>query len=554
MKFTKIVAACGLALASMTASAASVPGVSGSTVIFFSGASAPDGFIADVLAENANAMLTNATVIVEAGKLPSDSKFKYKAWVGDANNIPGITNGTKITLIKRSAGGSAFGVNPVAKAEAIKSLDVNSSACTFGTDNGVDFYACPLVGDDAAKTGVVPDFGVSDVEPAMFLNPLNVESTGTALTAAELGNLENKAVNQQLFGFSVTDSVDANVHIGRAQYGAMMAGKLRTWDQVDGTDAPVIVCRRPNGSGTQASFNWFLSGFPCNSASSGWVNTPAANVTASEVTQFGGNGGTSAAPELILPDGSSVGAKAKAFTVVENSGSSGARACMSAAYFGLDYTTEGASGKYYTVKFSLVGNTNVSGVTANGNSADAVPATIVANAANPNATAPFRGAPSKAIATLSLDSYGKLAKAFSYTATTGDKFDVTANAGLNNSKIGWNFRMLDGAGVYDIASQQCTEGPCTGIAPSKANMLNGRYDFVMELSMNNPVSLSGVKRDFFNDLRNRLGSIQYTSSSSKGLAFATLPDVASYNDNPNFVSKYSRSGNTCSPMVAFPSL
>jgi hypothetical protein len=123
------------------------------------------------------------------------------------------------------------------------------------------------------------------------------------------------------------------------------------------------------------------------------------------------------------------------------------------------------------------------------------------------------------------------------------------------SNAGWNFRMMDGAGTFDAATQTASAG-ATGIAPSKDNLINGRYDFGMELSMQRRTNLAGAKLSFFNALRTRLGGIAYTGGTlvSTPNAFATLPTITSYDANPASVSKYSRGGNTCSPMVNYPSL
>lgn len=528
MKFTKIALACGLAIAAMSVQAATVPGVSGSTVMFFSGASAPDTFMADVIA-GSSGMLSNAITITNT----SDANFK--AWVGDANGIPGITNGTKITLIKRSKGGSAFGVDPLARSQHIQTLDVASASCVSVSATA---YTCPLTGSDPLNattdgTGVIPDFGVSDVEPAMFKAPYNNENGNPQLSNSELGQLVNAPVNLAVFGPVTTDTVATSTHIGRAQYGAMLAGLISDWSQIDGSSDAVVVCRRPNGSGTQASFNWFYSGFPCNVASNGYAGTPPASAEQS----FGWDGnsnGTVANPSIIDPTAG--------LTIVENNGSGDVRNCLSSAYYGVDHTVQGASGKYYKVLFSAVAGTPVSAVVS----------------ATAGAPALVRGGPSKAIGVLSLDSYAKVGTAFSYKPLQTNNttpYTYTIDNGVTGAKAGWNFRMMDGAGIFDGNTQTASAG-ATGIAPSKDNLINGRYDFGMELSMQRRTNLAGAKLSFFNNLRTRLGSIAYTGGTlvSTPNAFATLPTISSYDTNPASVSKYSRSGNTCSPLVSFPSL
>jgi hypothetical protein len=201
-------------------------------------------------------------------------------------------------------------------------------------------------------------------------------------------------------------------------------------------------------------------------------------------------------------------------TIIENSGSGDVRNCLKAAQDGTDFTVKGANNQFYKVLFSNVGG------------------------------------PSKAIGVLSLDSYNN----------------------ANAAGSGWSFRHLDGAGTFNGATQTSSAG-ATGIAPSKANMVNGKYDFVVELSMPArsatvtnvngdvvaPIASDTVKNAFYKEFVKRAGSTRYTGNdggtfTSVPNAFASLPQFTSYATKPAFVSKYSRNGNTCAPLVSFPAL
>jgi len=499
MKYTKIAVACGLALAAMSAQAAGPTIPAGTKVVFLSGATAPDNFLADI----ANSMMTGVTAIRS-----NDAGILHRAYLGKAAaGITGVAVGTDVLFIKRSKGGSVWGVDPVARAQRIETLDLNN--CVVGTAPYA--WSCGTKGIDpgivghetAANTGLVADFGVSDVEPRLFQEPYNTENGQPALNAAELGVLSNKPVNQIMMGIVATDAVAATTHISRAQYGAMLAGRLDTWEQIDGSTDPVVVCRRVNGSGTQTSYNWMFSGFPCNTASGGYTGTPPATVDGS----FGFDGahaGTTADPFIIDPTAG--------LTIIENSGSGDVRNCLKAAQNGTDFTVTGSNNQKYKVLFSAVGG------------------------------------PSKAIGVLSLDSYN--------------------NAVAVGS--GFSFRHLDGAGTFNGATQVSSAG-ATGIAPSKANLLAGKYDFVVELSMqarnaavtnvngDTVAPMDAVKTAFYNEFVKRAGSTKYTGNdggtfTSVPNAFASLPQFTSYATKPNFVSKFSRDGNTCAPLVSFPAL
>lgn len=499
MKFSKIALACGLAVAAMSAQAAGPTIPAGTKVIFLSGASAPDNFLADMMTGSATDLLPGATLIRS-----NDAGINHRAYLGLAGpGIPGVTAGTSILFIKRSKGGSVFGVDPVARGQRVETLDLNN--CVAGTapyawscgTKGIDPVSAADLGGAA---GLVPDFGVSDVEPALFKTPYNTENGLPALSNAELGKLSNKGVNQIMMGIVATDAVAASTHISRSQYGAMLAGKLGDWSQVDGSADPVVVCRRVNGSGTQTSYNWFFTGFPCNNASLGSQDTPPAGV-ADSFGYDGAHAGTVADPYIVDPTAG--------LTIVENSGSGDVRNCLKAAQNGTDFTVTGSNNKVYKVTFSGVGGA------------------------------------SKAIGVLSLDSYNNA---------------LTAGSGFS-------FRHLDGAGTFNGAMQTSSAG-ATGIAPSKANLVNGKYDFAVELSMQARNAASGagtaitadpVKNAFYTEFVKRAGQTKYTGNdggtfTSVPNAFATLPTTASYDLKPTFVSKYSRNGNTCAPLVSFPSL
>lgn len=511
MKFTKIALACGLALAALSAQAAGPTIPAGTRVIFLSGATAPDNFLADI----ASSMLTNVTAIQNFSTNSAGVvTINHRAFLGKAaSGIPGVPAGADVLFIKRSAGGSVFGVDPVARAARIQTIDFNN--CTATT--GAFAWSCGTRGIDpgitghntAANTGLVPDFGVSDVEPAMFKEPYNTENGQPALSNAEAARLTNRPVNQLMMGIVATNAVAADTYMSRSQYGAMLAGKVQDWSSIDGSADPVVVCRRVNGSGTQTSYNWFFTGFPCNNASNGFAGTPPASAQDS-FGYDGAHAGTVADPIIIDPSAG--------FTVVENSGSSDVRNCLKAAQDGTVFNVRGSNNINYRVLFNNVGG------------------------------AP--GTPSKAIGVLSLDSY--------------------PNANVAGS--GFSFRHLDGAGTFDGASQLSSAG-ATGIAPSKANLVNGIYDFVVELSLQSrntsvtnvngdvvpALSTDAVKAGFFNEFVRRAGLTRYTGNdggtfTSVPNAFASLPQFTSYATKPAFVSKFSRNGNTCAPLISFPPL
>lgn len=505
------VAAMSAGFAAQAAGTVNIGGVA-HNVVYLSGASAPDNFLADI----AEGMMTGVTHYTASN---------YKAFAGSANGIPGVANGTKVLFIKRSAGGSAMGVGPVARAQRVKTIDVNN--CTSGAGTKASPFSCAIVGTDPGEAGhalvtnagLVPDLGVSDVEPALFQEPFNTENDTPALSVAETARLTPTPVNQLMMGLVATKTVPASTYLSRAAYGAMLSGAAQTWDQVDPSlSGDVVVCRRVEGSGTQASYNWFFNNFPCSVQENGF--TAPARMSDSYGFKESGSG-TTADPYIINPTAG--------FTVIENSSSGNVRSCLQAANDGVDYlftTWDSDEQKNNTFKVTF-----------------------------------SESGPVKAVGVLSLDSYTS-------SIATGD----------------FSFRHLDGAGeyLYDAATKTLSSSAgATGIAPSKANLVAGKYDFVVELSMqsrnvavsneqgDNVPAIAGVQSAFATEFAKRAGSPQFTGNFentgtqvSTPEAFASLPQYWAGLTNGSgsdvngsgvrfadlYVSKYTRNANTCAPL------
>lgn len=519
MKLKSLAVACAM-MAVGSSFAAGTVSINGEThqVVYFGGATAPDNFLNDI----AEGMLSGITYYVAPN---------YRAFAGAAKNIPTVQDGTKILFIKRSAGGSVFGVNPVARAQRVKTIDVNNCATTNTVDgvpntpvNGSTAklaFPCAVVGIDpgeanhaaASNTGLVIDFGVSDVEPAMFAGPLNTENDTPALSPAEVARLRVQAVNQLMMGLAATDTVPDTTMFSRSTFGAMLNGQIATWDQVDPSlEGDVVVCRRVEGSGTQTSYNWFFGNFPCSTNEAGSIS-PARMTNSfgwkaeNPVTGLPGTG-TVANPFIIDPS--------QGYTVIENSSSGNVRSCLAAANAGTDYNfaswdPETEATQNFRVTFSQ------------------------------GETDPELRPKYKAIGTLSLDSY---------TGTNG-----------------WSFRNLDGIGTFN-ASTQTPSANATGIFPSKENLIKGRYDFVVELSIQDRAvavtneqgdvvpAIAGIQKTFADEIVKRAGAPRYTGNFdntvapvSTPFAFASLPQFhAGAIDADLYVSKFSRRANTCSPL------
>jgi hypothetical protein len=229
--------------------------------------------------------------------------------------------GTPILLTKRDLGGSIYGVNPIAlqSDENTMSVDNSGGNCTSTGQQAsatVASYTCANV---ALKQAIA---GISDVEPAIFSSVMTVGNTKTAinlpagsddsgnewkvLSAKQLKLLNVGGANQTIFGVGVSiplrnamqqaqglnvgsDAPTDVPSMPRAFYSSAVSGFVQGgvanhagWDALTGNPADnalqVNICRRANGSGTQASSNLvFLNAGTIDSTAAGGLAPLTAN-------------------------------------------------------------------------------------------------------------------------------------------------------------------------------------------------------------------------------------------------------------------------------------
>jgi len=499
MQLTKIALACSLAFAAMSAQAVTtnIP-ASPANVVFISGASGVDSYLTSVASN-----LINVTSYVH------DSSNNYRAWYGTTKADIG-TGGTKLAagsnllIIKRSAGGSAMGVVPLARSSKIEVPDWANAAATL--DSGkTNEYTVPVT---SAANGLIPDIGVSDVEPKMFTG-FNTEFGYTALTAAEQATLTANSWAQLAEGIAVTRAVPDTAVLSNNFIREAMDNHIGDWSSVDGSADPVIICRRIEGSGTQAAYNSYLNGFPNSAAYYGYGKSLAA-VTTDSLGYGAGSGSSAADPILLDPT--------QGFTVFEGSGSGDVRKCLQAAQLGIDTPALlGRNNLYYKLQFSLVGG------------------------------------PSKAIGVLSLDSYTSARATGKGTAGTADGYGYAASNADTNGE--WNFRFLNGNGTYDVKNQTTTSATSSGIAPSRANILSSYYDFTVEPTLQyRTTGTTPWVVAFYSQMRTLLGNPadMEIGSANNGapLAYAALPTLytKTATGSTRLVADLTRQGNTTSPL------
>jgi hypothetical protein len=331
MKLKSLVVACALACASQAQALpiTTVPDVQ----IFMSGSSALQNAIGQIQNDLFVAG-TEGVYFDGTGTVPNGGS--YRAYFGTMKSgttsagivIPASLAGKNVLIYNTGAGGSIKGVNPVALATPVTRLDlttcVPSVPAVIDSISGQNINVCP-----GTVTTAVPDAGVSDVEPALLKDinlTINAATalttrtlTATALTPAQLANLVKVTALGQPMGIIVTSNATAGMlNLSKGQVKSLMDGNLNVydWNQIDaaipaGTTS-IVVCRRQQGSGTQASINAAIFGFPCSTA----FATPATAVANN------------------APLGVSTPVPAGSYVVVENSSSGALAACMTAAQNG----------------------------------------------------------------------------------------------------------------------------------------------------------------------------------------------------------------------------
>lgn len=318
MQKTLLAASVAVVLATGANSASAVD-------VYLAGSSAQDStielLIVNNLAQGGAAAVTKYIDTTYGGN-------NFLAWTFPASAaVSGVTAGTIVTIHKRSQDGSGMGVYPVAKQVPTGQLDLTRTQTLTGkTSNGIT--AIYSVDSTVLNETNPVQLGISDVNPELFKGDNSVTSSVTAegLTAPQAisaaaiaanatvtdaaGIVFGVAVNNALYNalqdaqglsgtaganHAVTATVGSTsgVHLGygtgdaagatdtmpslsKSQVASLLAtGEVGDWFNTSIASAVgassaglqfVGICRRDNGSGTQASSNTFFLDDPSSSA------------------------------------------------------------------------------------------------------------------------------------------------------------------------------------------------------------------------------------------------------------------------------------------------
>jgi hypothetical protein len=491
--------------------------------VYFAGASAPQNILGGVIAT----YLPSRTTVFSTPSGSSSAGADYRAFCGTLTNVPSpfnTLNGKVLRLINRAKGGSGFGVYPIVltTSNSISIMSLNTVACpTTLTGTNHDFEC-----NESTTLTYPPDLGVSDVEPAMFKGPFNLEPDfQTALTSAQLATISGTTLRtfDTMFGFVATSQITAvKSDFSNTDINTILSGQKTLWSDL-GVTLPgaagtagdnINVCRRSPGSGTQASFNGYFNKFPCESGAplvGVSSNAPIAQADGVASSSPISGSGTSGDPFIIDPTTGNV--------VVENPASGDVRSCLQKADQGLDYDYSirqdlgaGVQDAFYRVKWSNV------------------------NPATGTAKWP-------AVGLLSLDSAGQ--NGGSTPGPTAGGFPLAA--GTN-----WSYTKID------------------GVAPTQDNGASGLYDFVSEttfqfLNGHFPATAQGTATKTFAQFFQKLGQDEPT------IRAVATPTRYAYVANPSNnklaggancawtatgisggtcnTARWTRSGNFCAPAL-----
>jgi hypothetical protein len=282
--------ACAMALGAVSGSALAYgPAITPDVTIYFGGASAQDsvwvnlvrGFMSGNIDEYYDNQVVEATPATTVGFTSADGvnfRAVFGQWAADGSDLAS----KKVLVVKRSAGGSYTGVGPVANGEAIKFMNITAATCTLGAVSTVaGKYVCDIGKGNSSIAPItatnlidaVPDVGISDVEPPLFtelVNQPNIadftgDPVGTPFTDAS--TLAYKSLFAVGFGAQV-NTLNPVTAITKQQYASIATGAITNWNQIDPAlgSHTLVLCRRTNGSGTQAMSNTYFLNTACGNS------------------------------------------------------------------------------------------------------------------------------------------------------------------------------------------------------------------------------------------------------------------------------------------------
>ncbi len=236
----------------------------------------------------------------------------------DSSKVTGLSTSNPNVLFHKtsttkteggSIGGSGIGVNPVLLKQAVDVMAINNGNCVAPVAPET-YWRCRVT-QPGDVTKIVPDAGVSDVDPGLFIGANTPASVAPADKAQVAKLLTVKSGGALVFGTPVTlelrnalqrahiaagtlaadcaglETEACMPSLAKSQIADLFTGKVPNWTDVKiggrnltdfatagtTTDSKVHLCRRTNGSGTQATINAKLLNVPCSVAAANPLET-----------------------------------------------------------------------------------------------------------------------------------------------------------------------------------------------------------------------------------------------------------------------------------------
>lgn len=271
--------------------------------VFVSGSTALDNTLVNAAIETAGPGGLCQSGTTDIYYIGTTSSYTQRMIYCSASATAGITAGTPLAIFKESTVGSANGVQPLINAAKnvattlqflAPSLISDTACATVATvaasgDFGsyVNHSGCPTTAVQSGTpiggvANAIPTGGFADVEAAILHTPANAKisatDTSTYLSnAATLDQVWAVALTKNAYyalqaaeGLTSPSDLPANApSLTRQEVAGLISGNIFSWSSIGLTpvDDNVYICRRDNGSGTEASFEAYFLGARCSLSS-----------------------------------------------------------------------------------------------------------------------------------------------------------------------------------------------------------------------------------------------------------------------------------------------
>ena len=293
VRFAIAAATAGAAANSACALDISTYNPSTATKVYVSGSTALDNTLVNAAIETAGPGGLCATGTADIYYVGTTSSYTQRMIFCTASSSSGISG--PLAIFKESTVGSANGVQPLinaAKGAAtglsfINPASITDTVCattatvaaTGDFASYVNHSGCPTT---AVTTNAIPTGGFSDVEAAILRTPSNAaisaSDTSTYLSGSPtLDQVWAVALTKNAYyalqaaeGLTSPSDSPANApSLSKQEVAGLISGNIFGWSQLGlaPTDDNVYICRRDNGSGTEASFEAYFVGARCSLSS-----------------------------------------------------------------------------------------------------------------------------------------------------------------------------------------------------------------------------------------------------------------------------------------------